>query len=289
MAVTTGPLPVEAPRTRERYGIFATAEIEESVDPHIFSGGVYFITGNCGDAVGYSVACASSLAAKTFANEPAFNVATPFVVYAGRLCGSVGFTEEESRRYTFAKLKAAEQTVVEQVFADQLFGQSPGLANATPNATTVATAAGVNFVESIGRLEAAFYAAYGYAGTIHLPFRAGEHAAGQHILFSDAEFPLPGNDRVWRTAAGSIVSIGAYSGNSPAGVAPVAGHQWIYITPPVKIWRQPDSAVLVSPIEGSLNRATNQETWLAERSYVMGYECGEVFAIDVTLPTQTTT
>jgi|SRR5688572_19343138 len=288
MAVTTGPILVDAPRTRERYGIFAVAEIDETVDPHAFNGGVQFITGNCGDAVGYAVACAESLATKTFTNEPAFETATPFVVYAGRLCGSVGFTEAESQRYTMAKLKANEQTVVEQIFSDQLFGQSPGLTN-NPSVVTVAVAAGINFVEAIGRLEAAFYAAYGYAGTIHMPFRAGEHAASQHILFADKDHPLPGNENVWRTAPGSVVSVGAYSGNSPVGVAPVAGHQWIYMTPPVKIWRQSDSQVFVSPIEGSLNRATNQETWLAERSYVMGFECDQVFAIDATLPTQTTT
>jgi len=288
MAVTTGPITVDAPQTRERYGIFAVAE-REVLPPGALLGGVQWITGNCGDAIGYAVACADSLALKTFASEASFNVATPFVVYAGRLCGTVGFTEAEQQMLLMNKLRANEQRVVEQVFSDQLFGESPGLANATPNATTVPTAAGVNFVESIGRLEAAFYNEYGYAGTIHMPFRSGEAAAGQHILYSDTEFPLPGNDRVWRTAAGSVVSIGAYSGTSPAGAAPAAGHQWIYMTPPVKIWSQPDSVLEPSPIEGSLNRSTNQETWLVERGYVMGYECGAVFAIDATLPTQTTT
>lgn len=288
MAVITGPVLVDGPRTRQRYGIFATAEIEP-LPPHALLGGVQWITGNCGDAVGYDVRCGVDLASKTFTNESSFAVATPFVVYAGRLCGTVGFTEAESQRLVLDKLLANEQRIVEQAFSDQLFGESPGLANATPNATTVATAAGVNFVESIGRLEAAFYNEYGYAGTIHMPFRSGEHAAGQNILYADSEFPLPGNDRVWKTAAGSTVSIGAYTGNSPAGVVPAAGHQWIYMTPPVKIWQQPESQLKPSPIEGSLNRSTNQETWLAERGYVMGYECGAVFAIDVTLPTQTTT
>lgn len=289
MAVTTAPVDVTAPRTRDRYGLFSVAEIDETVDPHAFLGGVQWITGNCGDAVGYDVRCAPDLATKTFTNEPSFDVATPFVVYAGRLCGSVGFTETESQRLTFDKLRANEQRIVEQAFSDQLFGQSPGLANHTPAATIVPVAAGINFVEAIGRLETAFYNEYGYAGTIHMPFRAGEHAASQHILFADADHPMPGNERVWRTAAGSAVSIGAYTGNSAVGVAPAAGHQWIYMTPQVKIWRQPDSKVFVSPIEGSLNRATNQETWLAERSYVVGYECGAVFVIDATLPTQTTT
>jgi hypothetical protein len=288
MAVTTAPILVEAPQTRERYGLFSVAEIDESVDPHAWLGGVQFITGNCGQAVGYAVDCAASLATKTFTNEASFEVANPFVVYAGRLCGSVGFTEAESQRLTFNKLKAFEQSVVENVFSRQLFGQTPGLSN-NPAVTTVATIAGSNFADAIGRLEAAFYANYGYAGVIHAPFLAGMHMAEMHLLHSDAEFPLPGNQRVWRTESGSAVSIGNYAGNSPVDAAPAAGHQWIYMTPPVKIWRQSDAQVFVSPIEGSLNRATNQETWLAERSYIVGFECDEVFAVDATLPTQTTT
>lgn len=289
MAVTTGPILVDAPQTRDRYGIFSVAEIDESVDPHAWLGGVQFITGNCGDATGYDVRCGVDLATKTFVNEPSFNVATPFVVFAGRLCGTVGFTEAESQQLTFAKLKSNEQRVVESVFSQQLFGQSPGLSNATPAATTVLTVAGSNFADALGRLESAFYAAYGYAGVLHVPFIAGMHMSEQHLLWPDSEHPMPGNQRVWRTAVGSAVSIGNYAGLSPLGVAAAVGHQWIYITPPVKIWRQPDSQVFVSTVEGSLNRLTNQETWLAERSYVMGYECGEVFAVDATLPTQTTT
>lgn len=287
MAVTTGPIYVEGPRVRDRYGLFAVAERAE-IPPAAITGGVQWITGNCGNAVGYDVECGIDLNIKAFTNEPSVATATPFIVYAGRLCGVVGFTEAESQRLVIERLKAGEQTVVEQAFSDQLFGQSPGLAN-NPAAQTVPTAAGVNFVESIGRLEAAFYAAYGYAGVIHMPFRAGEHAASQGILFADSEHPLPGNERVWRTAAGSAVSIGAYSGNAPGGGAPVAGHQWIYMTPPVKIWAQSDADLRPSPVEGSLNRTTNQVTYLAERAYVVGFECGEVFAIDATLPTQTTT
>lgn len=288
MAVVTAPVTVERPRSRDRYGLFSVAEIDESVDPHAFLGGVQYIVGNCGDAVGYAVNCAPALASKTFTNEPSFNTANPFVVYAGRLCGPVGFTEAESQRLVFEKLKANEQAVVENVFSRQLFGQSPGLSN-NPDVVTVAAVAGTNFADQLGRLEAAFYAAYGYAGIIHAPVRSGMHMAEQHLLTPDAEHPLPGNQRVWRTAIGSAVSIGNYAGNSPVDAAPAAGHEWIYITPPVKIWRQSDAQVFVSPIEGSLNRTTNQETWLAERSYVMGFECNTIFAIDATMPTQTTT
>lgn len=287
MAMLTGPVLTTGPTTRDRYGLFAVAEMA-TMPEHASIGGVQWLTGNCGFGVGYEVECAADLNTKTFTNEESFEVALPFVVYAGRLCGSVGFTEEESQRYTFDKLKASEQAVVERVFSEQLFGQSPGLAN-NPDVTTVAIGATDNFADAIGQLEAAFYAAYGYQGTLHVPLRSGQHMASQHLLFADTEFPLPGNERVWRTASGTAVSIGNYAGTSPVGAAPAAGTQWIYMTSPVKIWQQPDSTVFVSPIEGSLNRATNQVTWLAERTYIAGFECGAVFAVNAELPTQTTT
>ena len=286
MAVTTGPVMVTGPSVRDRYGLFSVAEMEP-LPPHAALGGVQWITGNCGIDTGYAVACQASLASKTFPTDSVTQAATPFVVYAGRTCGPVGFTVAEKRRLIVEKLRASEQAIVESVFSDQLFGQAPGLAN-NASVVTVATAAGVNFVESIGRLEAAFYAAYGYQGVLHLPFRAGEHAMAQHLLTPDAQHPLPGNSRVWRLATGTAVSIGNYSGNSPAGAAPAAGHQWLYMTSPVKIWQQPIGDITVSPIEGALNRTTNQETWLAERVYVAGFECNAVFAIEANLDPQTT-
>lgn len=286
MAILTGPVTVPRPTTRDRYGIFAVAQMED-MPPHASIGGVQFITGNCGDTTGYTVACAADLAAKTFVNEESFETAAPFVVYAGRLCGSVGFPEAESQRFTFEKLRASEQATVEHVFSRSLFGQTPGLAN-NPDAA-VAPGTPLNFADAIGLLEADFYAVYGQQGVLHVPLRAGMHMSSQHLLWPDSEFPMPGNERVWRTESGTAVSIGNYDGYSPVGVAPVAGHQWIYMTPPVKIWRQSDADVFVSPIEGSLNRTTNQETWLAERTYIVGFECGNVLAIDATLPTTVTT
>lgn len=290
MAMITGPDGpdgIDGPRTRDRYGIFNVAEIDQ-LPEHAGLGGLQWITGNCGDSTGYEVECAPDLNTKTFTNEPSFQVALPFVVYATRLCGSVGFTEAESQRLVFQKLKATEQSTVEAVFSAQLFGQSPGLAN-NPAAAPFFIGATDNFADGVGQLEAAFYAQYGQQGVLHVPIRSGSHMASQHLIWPDKEHPMPGNAAVWRTAIGSAVSIGNYSSLSPAGAVPAVGTQWIYMTPPIKIWRQSDEDVFVSPIEGSLNRATNQETWLAERSYVMGFECDVVLAVNVELPTQTTT
>lgn len=285
MASLTGPVTVTGPTTRDRYGLFSVAE-KETLPEHAAIGGVQWITGNCGFDTGYEVECAATLDVKTFPNVSSFDVALPFIVYAGRLCGTVGFTVAEQQALVVNKLKASEQAVVENVFSRQLFGQAPGLSN---NAAVVTVAPGTNFADAIGSLEASFYAAYGQQGVLHVPIRAGEHMASQHLLFADSDHPMPGNSRVWRTASGTAVSIGNYAGNSPADAAPVAGHQWIYMTSPVKLWSQPDNEIFVSPVEGALNRATNQETWLAERFYIAGFECAAVHAIDATLPTTTTT
>lgn len=285
MAILTGPVTVDGPNSRDRYGIFSVAE-RADLPAHAAIGGVQWITGNCGTSTGYEVECAATLDVKTFPNTPSFETALPFIVYAGRLCGTVGFTVEEQQRLTLQKLKATEQATVEMVFSRQLFVQSPGLSG---NPAAVTVPAGTNFADSVGKLEAAFYAAYGQQGVLHVPIRSGTHMMGQHLLIPDREHPLPGNSKVWRTVTGSAVSIGNYAGNSPADAAPAAGHEWLYMTPAVKIWASPDSQVEISPVEGSLNRTTNQETWLAERFYIVGFECDAVFAIDATMPTTTTT
>lgn len=292
MAATIGPVGPDNPRitgptTRDRYGIFSVAE-REDLPPHASLGGLQWITGNCGYDSGYAVNCGVSLGTKSFANTPSFQVALPFVVYAGRLCGPVGFSEAESQQLVVQKLKASEQGVVEQVFSQQLFGQSPGLSN-NPAVVTVVIGATDSFADAVGQLEAAFYAAYGPQGVIHAPIRSGIHFSSQSLMWPDRDHPMIGNNNVWRTVSGTAVSIGNYSGLSPVGAAPAAGTQWLYMTPPVKIWAQPDGQLKPSPIEGSLNRTTNQETWLVERSYVVGFECNVVFAVNVELPTQTTT
>lgn len=291
MAMVTGPVGpggVTGPRSEDRYGLFSVAEMD-TLPYHAGGGGLQWITSECGISHGYRVACGVDLAAKTFdSGQPSFQVALPFVVYATRVCGPVGFTTDEQQAMVVSKLLATEQAATELVFSDQLFDQSPGLAN-NAAVVTVPAVAGTNFADQIGRLEAAFYALYGQAGVLHVPFRAGDHMSSQHLLWPDREHPMPGNRPVWRTASRSAVSIGNYTGNSPVGVAPAAGTQWIYMTPQVKIWAQPTEDLKPSPIEGSLNRTTNQETWLVERNYVMGFECAVVLAILATLPTQVTT
>jgi hypothetical protein len=270
MTVLTGANLIEWPGDpTTRYGLFNAVVVKSEWESHWGDGGIVFTDEFCSLPRGYDVACTDALAAKTF--DPQTTVpGTPFVVYAGLVCGSVGFTEAEFQAKVLNRLKAGEQGAVEQIFSRQLNGQSRGLANATPNATLVVPA-GTSIADQIGALEEALYSTYGFRGVLHVPFQYGERLHAGMALTRDGS--------VWRTAIGTAVSIGNYDGYTPAGVAPAAGHTTIYITGQTFVWRNPD--VFVSDLAGSLNRANNQVTMLAEREYIVTFECG-AWAVDVT-------
>lgn len=286
MTVLTGADPIFRPGPiTQRYGLFQAVGINPAVTPldgsgtttwrnHWGDGGLIIDDELCDDPNPYTVACTDSLASKSFTGTSQVP-GTPFSVYAGIVCGSVGFSEAEFQTKVRNRLLAGEQGIVESVFSRQLNGQSRGLANATPNATTV-TPSGTSIADQVGALEENLYSTYGPRGVLHVPFQYGERMAANNLLFQDGNVFDGG---VWRTALGTTVSIGNYDGYSPAGVAPVAGHTWIYITGQTWVWRNPD--VFLSTLEGSLNRTTNQVTFLAEREYVVTFECG-AFAVDVT-------
>lgn len=270
MAILTGADPIQYPGDMTtRYGLFNAAVTPSEWQPHWGDGGIVFEDEFCVLPRGYDVNCTDTLAAKTF--DPQTSIpGTPFVVYAGLVCGSVGHTEAEFQAKVLNRLKAGEQGAVEQIFSRGLNGQTRPLANATPNATPVVPA-GTTTADQIGALEEALYSTYGLRGVLHVPFQYGERMHAAMALVRDGS--------VWRTALGTAVSIGNYDGYSPAGAAPAAGHTWIYITGQTFVWRNPQ--VFVSDLAGSLNRTTNQVTMLAEREYIVTYECG-AWAVDVT-------
>jgi hypothetical protein len=61
-----------------------------------------------------------------------------------------------------------------------------------------------------------------------------------------------------------------YTGSSPAGVAAVAGTSWIYATGAVFAYR---GNVRPTRLSESFDRAENTVHMLAERTYVIAYEC----------------
>lgn len=269
MVAVGAPVLLEAkptPSQPTRYGLLQAAIGPLELPIHARMAGLRYINEICGEGVGYEMNCIDALDTKEFTNGLEIVTGVPFVVYSTILCGSVGFTQAEFNRMAVSRLLSVEQTIVEQVFGSGSVGQAPSLANNTPAATVVATL-GDTVVDVISELENAIYCTsqYGAIAYLHMPLAVLNEAVSQHLLSWDGTR--------WRTPMGSIASAGCYSNLSPVGVAPADGVFWIYATGGTTVWRSPDSAIQVAPIEGTLNRATNQQLILAEREYVVTWEC----------------
>lgn len=277
MAALIPPVLIPSPSNGQptRYGLLQAAVGPLDLPAHGRSGGMQYVTSICAEGYGYEAVCVDALAAKTFTDGLTVVTGTPFVIYATILCGSVGYTQAEFEAFAVARLKSVEQTVLEQIFSEGTFGQAPSLANNTPAATTVA-GSGTTSVEVLSELENAVYCTGSYGGTafIHAPIAVLNDLVSQHVLTWDG--------RVWRTPLGSIVVGGCYANLEPDGDVPAEGTFWMYATGQTTIWRTPDSQIFVSPVEGSLDRMTNQQRLLAEREYVVATEC-TTYAKAVTL------
>lgn len=284
MATTIPEVYVEKPTSTFplRYGLFQAALGPLDMPVHARNGGLQYITGTCGEGFGYEIACIDAQADKSAAwteNGSETVVGAPFMVFATMQCGSAGTDFAEQRQLVIDRLRSVEQSVVEEVFSTSTFGQSPGL-TAADGIITV-TGAGDTVVNVLSELERARYcgftgntAQYGQPGVLHVAIPVFNELKSQHVIEFDGTR--------WRTPMGTVVSSGCYANNDPAGVAPADGVFWMYITGQTTIWRASDGDIQVAPVEGSLNRTTNQYMMLAEREYIVTYECGG-FAKAVTL------
>jgi hypothetical protein len=249
-----------------RYGLFQAAVGPLELPIHARQGGLQYVNEICGEGFGYEVNCIDALDPKTFDSGLEIVTGVPFVVYSTILCGSVGFTQAEFNAMAVSRLLSVEQTIVEQVFSSGAVGQAPSLANNTPAATIIATG-GVSAVDVVSELENAIYCTsqYGPPAYLHMPLAVINELISEHLLSWDGTR--------WRTPMGSIVSAGCYSNLDPAGAAAADGTFWIYATGQTAIFRSPDSEIFVAPVEGTLDRTTNQQLILAEREYVVTFEC----------------
>lgn len=284
MVATIPAVPVAKPTPSMplRYGLLQAAVGPLDLPVHGRNGGVHYETALCGEGFGYEIECVDDQDSKAaaFTENGLTSVSgLPFIVFATMQCGSAGYTFDEQRAFIMERLKGVEQSVVEEVFSTSTFGQFPGL-TAADGIITV-TGAGDTLANVLGELERARYCGftgnltqYGPPGYLHVAIPVFNQLKMDHLIEFDGTR--------WRTAIGTVVSTGCYANNDPAGAAPADGVFWMYITGQTTIWRTPDSAVQVAPIEGSLDRVTNQFLMLAEREYVVTYECGG-FAKAVTL------
>lgn len=268
--VITPPTVVPAPEPRGlRYGLLQAANGPIDLPTHGLAGGIVYEPVSCGFTRSYPTLCHTGMESrgqdqeqgpeeKEFDPDETPITRESFVVYSSLACGSAGKTSADLEAKVRRRMANGEQSQAEAGMATIL------AAGATP-----LVAPGLTLPDVIGELEQWLYgsdalpapadAQYGNVGYLHAPPRIAAHAMDADLIVPDG--PL------LRTRMGTIWVFG--------GGYPDDGT--IYISGNVTVWRAPD--VFVSPPQQLLNRTTNQYHLIAEREYVVSYDCVAASAI----------
>ncbi len=213
----------------------------------------------------------------TFEHE--YRGATPFTVYAEVDCSAPDFWNDSQGMIERALSRVEEDAVEAAVWtgvaggnpvvwphlaADEVVTDRSGITLQTA-AVTVSGGAIFSVVEGIGRLEGALGDCHRGVGVIHVPAELGAALADANLLVREGPR--------YRTPNGNVVVLGqGYPGTSPAGTLP-GDSRWVYATGIPIIYR---SDIYVTPPVSTLDRSSNSVTPIAERTFVVGWECCHV-------------
>jgi hypothetical protein len=214
--------------------------------------------------------------------------ATAFTVFAEIDCSAPGFWDRAADVVGDGLLRTEQEQVERALWTGVAGGQTAVFPHLAANATvfdesniqlqtaavSVSGTATYDVVEGLGRLEAMLASCYGGQGVIHAPTALASSFASMMLVTQQ------GNKLV--TNLGNTVVFGAgYPGTSPS--APLdpspAASQWMYATGAMFIYR---SRATIIPIRSSLDRGENTVKAIAERTYVIGWDCCH-FATQVTM------
>jgi len=282
--------------TAARYGLLSVVDRQTSSGSHWQNGVTW--SAYCTDDMGastYDECIAVTGAPDNGVPEPTVkstNVdhvlhgATPFTPYVRFDCSPVG--NEEAVRIATEALGRTEEWQVEYAFWTGLVdGKSlafPHLAATVEVldadgvvlqdvASPVATGAALDVVTGLGLLEEGLANCYGGRGVIHVPVRLLPTLI-RHDLVEPVGGRSPNSGQFGQrleTAAGNLVAVGAgYPGTGPDGTNPGPTAAWMYATGPVFMRR---SDVKVTPFASAVNRDINMIEMIAERTYVLGFDC----------------
>jgi hypothetical protein len=210
--------------------------------------------------------------------------ATSFTIYTEFDCSPVGLTDAATIAAT--SLDQVEDWQVERAFWTGVAGKSGGVGTTTvfphlaantalsdnaaivlqPAASVVATGSGDDVAITLGELEAALDDCYHGEGILHMTREAASTFFAWKLLEDDDNDP-----NVLRTRSGHRVVLGSgYTGSGPDGAAAPAGTSWIYGTGAVFGYR---SAIDMPTTPQSFDRVENTYHLIAQRTYVLGFEC----------------
>lgn len=262
------------------YGLWDAAEKRTPAAPH-WQQGITWIE-RCPDAGTTYDECIAvtgtgappAPAAKADNVDQTFRGATPFTVFAEFDCSPVGLNDA----VTVAEdaLARVEQYQVETAFWTGTSGAQavvfPHLAADTqvldaqniilqPAATTCVT--GADAAHALGALEDCLADCYAGQGIIHIPRIALPTLASWNLIEAR-------DGGLFTTAGNRVVVGGGYTGTGPDGSAPAAGSTWMYATGAVFAYRSP---VRTFEPRDSIDRANNTYRMIAERTYLLAFEC----------------
>lgn len=214
--------------------------------------------------------------AKTSNVDQTLRGATPFTVYAEFDCSPVGLLDAATvARDALARI---EQVQVERAFFHGTAGGQttvfPHLAADTevvdaqgivlqPVASPIVTGTDVDITDGLGRLESALSDCYGGQGFIHVPHRVFPMLAAWNLAIE--------RDGGLYTPAGNRIVVGSgFDNTAPDGTPAEPRTAWIYATGQVFGYR---SDIRFTQARESIDRAENTYKMIAERTYVLGFEC----------------
>lgn len=212
--------------------------------------------------------------------------ATPFTAYSRIDCSPVGQWSDLSETNQQALIRSEARFVETAFWTGVAGGQTvvfPHLAADTEvsdgedllqPAATVVTTAPQGIAAGIGLLEDAMRDCYPGVATLHMPIQLAAMAAEAHLI-------APRAGIMYTTSVGSKVVIGDYPGTAPNGQPdpdappPVT---WMYATGEV-FYARDREPTRFRAVE-SFDRNVNTMEVLAERTYVLGWDCC-LFAIPI--------
>lgn len=256
-AIPGAPLP---------HGLLSVATLLEPEDPHELLG-VQWSPISCAEAetTTWCPPGDEEVQPKTFSGG-GIAYAEPVTVYHGRVCSPIGQTYEEAVEYARAGLAIGEPRALEAWFLGEVLA---------PNATDITPVSGaVSIVDGIGALEGWLAMTYGGVGVIHAAAGlAASLGSGHQLVREGARYT---------TWLGNYVALGAgyeLANVGPDGEDAPAGTSWMYITGPV-VGRRDGVNLTPDTDSQSIDIQLNDRYVLAERTWVLGYECA-VGAINV--------
>jgi hypothetical protein len=195
------------------------------------------------------------------AEDPEYDA---FTVYGTYVCSPVGNSLEYAQRRAEEHLLSGEEARVEQALWT-------GDLDNTGFATGAEDAGPGSLVRSVAALEQWLAENYRAKGVIHMTREAALLGVVKGVL------EVKGNTLVTRLGT-PVVAGSGYPGTGPTGQAPAAGSTYVYATPAIVGYR---SAVFPgADNEGGFDRAVNNVTAVAERTYVVGWDnCGTAYSL----------